>query len=58
MTGAAGMGGVMLRPIFIGLDWLAVEAIADCLGINMTPRMFARIRFLEGLEMKRLNKGD
>lgn len=48
----------MLRPVLIGLDWTAVEAIADTLGINMTPRMFARIKFLEALEIKAQNSKE
>ena len=47
-----------MRPVFIGLDYSAVRSIAESLDIELSPRMIARIKFLESLELKRLNKEE
>jgi len=48
----------MIRTIFTGLDFSAVKAVAECLDVNLSPRMVSRIKFLEALELKRLNKRE
>jgi hypothetical protein len=52
------MGGVMIQPIFIGLDYVAVKTISDALDVELSPRMLARIKYLESLEIQRLNKKE
>jgi hypothetical protein len=40
----------------VGLDYTAVKLAADCLQIEMTARVFAKIRALEKATIKAANK--
>jgi hypothetical protein len=40
----------------IGIDYPAVKLIADCLGVEITPRVLGKLQALEKATLKKVNK--
>lgn len=57
--GVAGMGGAALAPVtvvFIGLDYAAVRAGLDALGIAVTPELWRGLQVIEVAACAALNE--